>query len=101
MTNPEIISILRFDPAEYFKNIKCPVLALNGEKDFQIISKPNLEGFRKITANGNKKVTIKEYPGLNHFFQTCTIGSPAEYSQIEETINPVVLKDIAEWILKN
>lgn len=99
MTTPAMISLLRYDPAVYFKSVTCPVLALNGDKDVQVIAKPNLEGFKQITVNGNKQVTIKEYPDLNHMFQTAKTGLPTEYGQIEETINPVVMKDITEWIL--
>ena len=40
------------------------------------------------------------YPNLNHLFQTCEKGTLAEYGQLEETINPEVLKDIIEWIRK-
>ena len=99
ISSPEMISLLKYDPAAYFNNIKCPVLALNGNKDIQIISGINLEGFEQITTNGNTKVTIKEYPRLNHLFQTCTTGLPVEYGDIEETISPKVLNDIAGWIL--
>lgn len=49
---------------------------------------------------GNKNVTIKAYPNLNHLFQTCEKGTLAEYGQLEETINPEVLKDMTEWIKK-
>ncbi|MDH6342015.1 pimeloyl-ACP methyl ester carboxylesterase [Parabacteroides sp. PFB2-12] len=100
MTSESMLTLLRFDPLDYFKKITCPVLALNGDKDLQVIARPNLEGFKQITANGNNQVTIKEYPGLNHLFQHATTGLPAEYSQIEETISPEVLKDMGEWILK-
>ena len=34
----------------------------------------------------------------SHLFQHCTTGHPNEYSQIEETISPEVLQDIAQWI---
>jgi hypothetical protein len=37
---------------------------------------------------------------LNHLFQTAPTGAPSEYSEIEETIAPVVLDKIASWILK-
>ena len=48
----------------------------------------------------NKNVTVKAYPNLNHLFQTCEKGTLTEYGQLEETINPEVLKDIIEWIRK-
>ncbi len=37
-------------------------------------------------------------PSLNHLFQHSTTGLPNEYRQIEETISPNVLQDIANWI---
>jgi hypothetical protein len=46
---------------------------------------------------GNTKYTVKEMPGLNHPFQTCTTGSPSEYARIEETISPAVLELISDW----
>lgn len=101
LASPEIISIFQFDPDDYYKDIKCPVLALNGDKDVQVIADPNLNNIqRQLTAQGNKQVTVIKYPGLNHLFQTSKTGMPDEYGQIEETINPVVLEDIGDWILK-
>jgi hypothetical protein len=41
-----------------------------------------------------------ELPGLNHLFQTAKTGSSREYAQIEETIAPVALETMANWILK-
>lgn len=100
LSMPVLRSLLLFDPAVYFKEIRCPVLALNGEKDLQVVPSLNPEGFRKITTNGNKQVTVRKYPGLNHLFQTATTGLPTEYNQIEETFSPTVLKDISKWILE-
>lgn len=101
MTSPWYLHFMRYDPAEDLKKLKCPVLALNGEKDIQVDAAMNLTAIQeRITGNGNKNVTIKAYPDLNHLFQTCEKGTLAEYGQLEETINPEVLKDIIEWILK-
>jgi fermentation-respiration switch protein FrsA (DUF1100 family) len=80
--------------------VKCPVLAINGDKDKQV-SKENLKGVEAaLKAGGNLQYTIKEFAGLNHLFQTSKTGSPSEYARIEETISPVVLKFVSEWILK-
>ena len=97
---PEIVSLLRFDPAAYYPRIECPVLALNGEKDVQVVASPNLEGIRSgITANGNDRVTVKAYLGLNHLFQPAETGLPTEYGEIEITFSGEVIQDIADWIL--
>lgn len=101
MTSPGYLHFMRYDPAEALKKLKCPVLALNGEKDIQVDATMNLNAIQeRITKNGNKNVTIKAYPNLNHLFQTCEKGTLTEYGQLEETISPEVLKDIMEWIQK-
>ena len=101
MTSPWYLHFMRYDPAQDLKKLKCPVLALNGEKDIQVDATMNLAAIQeRITGNGNKNVTVKAYPNLNHLFQTCKKGTLAEYGQLEETINPEVLKDIIEWIRK-
>lgn len=88
-----------YDPRESLRATKCPVLALNGEKDLQVPVDQNLpEIERAVRAGGNTNVTVKELPGLNHLFQHCQTGSPAEYSQIEETIAPEVLDVMTSWL---
>jgi uncharacterized protein len=101
LNNPWMLHFIRYNPAPALEKVKCPVLALNGEKDLQVPPKVNLEGIRQSLEKGrNKKVTIVEFPGLNHLFQECKTGLPAEYAEIEQTISPVVLEKISGWILK-
>lgn len=100
-SNPWIQYFLRYDPAPVLEKVKCQVLAVNGDKDLQVPATVNLQAISKaLKKGGNKKVTVKEYPGLNHLFQECTTGSPSEYASIEQTFSPDVLKDLADWILK-
>jgi uncharacterized protein len=101
LNNPWMLHFLRYNPATTLEKVKCPVLALNGDKDLQVPSKVNLQGIRQSLENGgNRKITIVEFPGLNHLFQECKTGLPAEYAEIEQTISPKVLETIADWILK-
>jgi hypothetical protein len=51
-----------------------------------------------LEESGNSDYTIVELPGLNHLFQTAETGAESEYSRIEETIAPKVLKIISDWI---
>ena len=86
-----------YDPTNDIRQIRCPIFALNGDRDCQVISTLCLPALRRL-LQPSKKHLIKEYPSLNHLFQYCTTGLPDEYSQIEETISPEVLQDIAQWI---
>lgn len=90
---------LTYDPSPTLMQVKCPVLAINGEKDLQVTPEENLQAIEEaLEAGGNKDYTVKELPGLNHLFQTAQTGSPFEYAKIEETISPVALELIGDWI---
>lgn len=95
--NPWVRWFIDYDPRPDIVCTQCPVFAINGNKDVQVLSDPNLKGISKALAK-NKINLTKEYPSLNHLFQHCTTGLPNEYFTIEETISPEVLQDIAEWI---
>lgn len=88
-----------YDPRPALTRLKCPVLALIGEKDMQVPPKGNIPELEKaLRAGGNKDVTVRELPKLNHLFQTCENGSVTEYAKIEETFSPKALEIIGKWI---
>jgi uncharacterized protein len=101
VTSPWFRYFLAYDPAPALRKVKCPVLAINGEKDLQVSPKQNLPAIRKaLEEGGNQYVETDELPGLNHLFQTAKTGAPSEYGEIEETMSPVAMEKIASWILK-
>lgn len=97
LKNTWIKWFIDYDPADDIRKTHCPVLAINGERDTQVISSLNLQSIRNLLPASEKNI-VKEYPELNHLFQHCSTGLPAEYGQTEETIAPEVLDDIVEWI---
>lgn len=101
MTSKWFRTFATLDPREYLKQVKRPVLALNGGKDLQVIPSQNLPEIEKsLREAGNEDFTIKEMPGLNHLFQTAPTGSPNEYAQIEETFAPAALEEVSAWLLE-
>lgn len=86
-----------YDPLKDIRNAKCPVFAINGEKDLQVLCNVNLNGI-KANLPDNKYSLVKSYSNHNHLMQHCNTGMPSEYYQIEETISGEVLTDIANWI---
>ena len=99
VVNPWMQYFIKYDPSPALEKVKCPVLALGGEKDLQVPSKENLEAIKNALAKGgNKNVTIKELPNLNHLFQESNTGSPNEYATIEQTFSPIALNEILKWI---
>jgi fermentation-respiration switch protein FrsA (DUF1100 family) len=100
VTSPWFKYFLAYDPAPALRQVKCPVLALDGSKDLQVPPEQNLAAIRAaLKAGGTTHFEVKELPGLNHLFQTATTGSPAEYATIQETFAPVALGTIGDWIL--
>jgi fermentation-respiration switch protein FrsA (DUF1100 family) len=101
LLSPWMRYFLTYDPAVTLTKVKCPVLALNGEKDLQVVATQNLPPLAAaLKKAGNKDVTIVRLPGLNHLFQTAQKGTVAEYGEIEETMSPKALETMAEWITK-
>ena len=98
LNSPWLNYFLDYDPVPDIQGTRCPVLAINGDKDVQVVSSLNLKGI-EMALPKNKKNLVKEYPSLNHLFQHCTTGLPTEYAGIEETISEEVLGDIATWII--
>ncbi len=99
LSSPWMNYFLNINPELLFKRVKCPVLAINGEKDLQVPPNENLEGIRRtLEKGGNKNVTTKVLPQLNHLFQECQKGLPLEYSSIEQTFSPEALSLIYKWI---
>ena len=90
---------IKFDPTTALVKVKCPVLAINGAKDLQVPPNENLAAIKTaLTKGGNKKVTTKILPNLNHLFQECTTGAPSEYAEIEQTVSPTAMTTVLEWI---
>ncbi len=97
--SPWLRDALRIDPRDALQRVKCPVLALGGGLDLQVASKENLAAIEAaLNAGGNRDFKTKELPGLNHLFQTVRSGAPYEYALSEETMSPVALKEISDWI---
>lgn len=90
---------LTYDPRPALRKVKCPVLALNGEKDLQVPARENLAAIEGALKVGhNPRMTVKELPKLNHLFQTSETGRISEYARNEETIAPIALELIGSWI---
>lgn len=95
--SPWLNFFIDYNPSADISKTLCPVMAINGSRDVQVISSLNLAGI-KAHLKPNPKNIIKEYPSLNHLFQHCQTGNVLEYRMIEETISPEVLEDIVRFI---
>lgn len=90
-------TFIAYDPRPTLRTLRIPVLALNGDKDVQVVSSQNIPALREALKN-DPDATVTELPGLNHLFQTAETGSPLDYAKITETMSPKVLEIVAEWV---
>jgi fermentation-respiration switch protein FrsA (DUF1100 family) len=99
VTGPWFRYFLEYDPRPALRQLRIPVLALIGSKDLQVLPEQNLPALREA-LKGDQKAEVVELPGLNHLYQTTKTGLPKEYQQLDETIAPLALKTIGDWVLK-
>ena len=97
VSSPWFRYFFQYDPAPNLRLIRVPVLAMNGSLDRQVLPAENLAAI-KAALKDDRDVTIVELPGLNHLFQTARTGAVGEYADIEETVAPVALERVANWI---
>lgn len=93
VVSPWYRDMLRYDPAADIGAVDIPWLAINGEKDMQVLP-ANLETIRRL----NRRVKTALLPGINHLMQSCVTGMPQEYVTIAEDVSPSVLETMGEWL---
>ena len=93
---PWVDTLISLDPREFLGNVKCPVLAINGEKDTQVFP-DNLNVVKEYIPQAETKFM----PELNHLLQHAVTGEISEYDEIRETISPEVLDAIGLFIRNN
>lgn len=90
-----------YDPLPTLRRVRVPVLVLQGALDRQVSAGQADTVAATLRASGNRDVTEKVYPGLNHLFlETRGDGSPTEYPGLTSTKLPAnVLDDLTTWLV--
>lgn len=96
MQSPWMQTFINLDNGVYLRKTRCRILAINGEKDCQVLP-CNLEAIGKVTEG---RAELRLMPDLNHLMQHCETGSPREYMTIEETMANEVMEEIVRFVRK-
>ncbi len=98
--NPWTRWFAEYDPLATARRLKMPVLIQHGALDRQVSVGQADTLAAAIRAAGNRDVTVKIYPRLNHLFlPTEGDGSPAEYGSLRQVSLPAeLLDDTARWL---
>ena len=81
---------LEIRPSDALARIRCPVLILQGEDDRLVRSHHADEAAAALERGGNRRVTLRTFPGLNHAFTPAAGGT---------TAGTGVARTLAEWIV--
>lgn len=91
--SPWYRNFLRYDPAQDIREVSKPWLALNGDKDFQVLP-VNLELIGELNPNAERRLL----PSHNHLFLECSTGLPTEYITLQGDISELTLQTIVDWL---
>ncbi len=88
-----------FDPVPVLEKVQCPVLAFFGEKDVLVPPAGNVAIMEAaLKKAGNKDVTIKILPGVNHNFEVPGMGVYG--FQSSGKVPPGYYDVMMEWLKK-
>lgn len=86
------------DPASTIRQVACPVLVINGEKDLQIPAS-EAEGIKTILEEAeNKDITVVVLPDLNHLLRHHPEEPNLTYRHLDDPVDPRVIEIITGWI---
>jgi hypothetical protein len=93
--------VYHHDPAPFLRRLDVPLLAILGDLDVQVPAAQSLPVFESLYPGRRRALlTTHRLPGVNHMLQPARRGGMDEYMNIEETIAPVVLTRIDEWLMR-
>src|SRR5215204_3686014 len=98
--DPWMKFFLTYDPAATMRRVKTPVLIVTGSRDQQAVPAEVALMEAAFKEGGNKDVTARVLPDLNHLFVHDTDGFPGNYGKLPApvTVQTDVLKLIADWL---
>lgn len=90
---------LTYDPLPTIRKVRQPILILQGAIDRQVTADQAELLERAARESGNKDVTARVYPDLNHLFLPAKTGAPSEYSSLStNTIGGDVMNLLGDWL---
>jgi len=100
--DPWMKFFLTYDPAPTMRRVKTPVLILTGARDQQAVPEQVALQEAAFKEGGNKDVTARVLPDLNHLFVQDTDGFPGNYAKLPP---PLMMRAdavgmIGDWLVQ-
>lgn len=97
---PWFRSFLQFDPAVFMKDVRQPILIIQGELDKQV-PPAHADKLAELAKARKKAADVQEVklPGVNHLLVNAKTGDVDEYASLApKTISPDVATKITGWL---
>jgi dipeptidyl aminopeptidase/acylaminoacyl peptidase len=100
--DPWMKFFFEYEPAATMRRVKTPVLIITGSNDQQAVPAEVALMEAAFKEAGNKDVTARVLPDLNHLFVHDTDGFPGNYAKLPEPVmvETSVLELVADWLTK-
>lgn len=100
--DPWMRFFLTYDPAATMRRVKTPVLILTGSRDQQAVPEQVALMEAAFKEGGNKDVTARVLPDVNHLFVQDTDGFPGNYSKLPPPImmRTDAVEIIVDWLAR-
>ena len=101
LRNPWMRYFLAYDPLPAIRRVRQPILILQGELDRQVTADQAEMLAKAARESGNRDVTSRVFPGLNHLFLPAKTGAVIEYSSLGTNAIPDdVMKQLTDWLVE-
>jgi dienelactone hydrolase len=99
LRSPWMKEFLAYDPLPAIRKVRQPVLILQGALDRQVTAEQAAILERAAREAGNKDVTVRVFPNLNHLFLPAKTGAVSEYTSLgTNTISDEVMNSLSDWL---
>lgn len=99
--SPWLPFFLSYDPLPTARRVRQPVLILQGETDRQVTADQARELEAALREAGNRDVTVRVFPNLNHLLVHDPDGMPAGYSRLTTNrVDAQLLGALADWLVE-
>ncbi len=87
------------DPAAVIKRVPCPILIVQGGKDFQVLAK-DLPRLVNAAHAAHRDVTVAVFPNDDHLFITVPSGQQATFAEYLQPhrVDPAMIAALLRWL---
>ena len=97
---PWLRFFMAYDPLADARRVRAPTLVLQGATDRQVTAEQAEELAAAVRAGGNRDVTVRVFPDLNHLLVHDPSGAFAGYRSLPSyAVRPDVLGAVTDWLV--